>query len=117
MRLDFNNNTLRLDRKWARVNGWQKYVEEEVKYVIATSTPNMRITDAYWVDDKGNEQRKLDIEALVTLYVKVDNPIIGKTVDLCFTDSDTEGGTIVYSGKIDSSGIIELKNFRMIMGK
>jgi len=28
MRLDFNNNTLRLDRKWPRANGWQKYVEE-----------------------------------------------------------------------------------------
>lgn len=28
MLLDFNNNTLRLDRKWPRANGWQKYVEE-----------------------------------------------------------------------------------------
>lgn len=31
MRLDFNNDTLRLDRKWPRANGWQKYVKEKIK--------------------------------------------------------------------------------------
>lgn len=37
MRLDYNNNILRLDRKWPRAkHGWQKY-EEEVKYVKSES--------------------------------------------------------------------------------
>lgn len=71
------------------------------------------ITDAYWIDENGTEQRNLNLEKPVTLYVKVNNPKTGKTVKLDFEDNESELSTVTYSGEINSEGIIVLENFIM----
>lgn len=113
MCLDFNNNILRLDRKWPRGNGWQKYVEE-VKSVRRKSAPNIRITDAYWIDEKDNEVRELVTNNEVTLYVVLEEYDIGQTISLAFEDSDKMG---LYkadcSGTINKDGLLVIENFKM----
>lgn len=113
MRLDFNN-TIRLDRKWPRANYWQNYQPEEVKYVRGESTPNVRITDAYWINENGNKVRDLVTDQEVTLYIVLEYFTIGQMIDVTFEDSDNMG---VYradcSGTVNKDGLLIIENFKM----
>lgn len=115
-RLDINR-TIRLDRRIKTTYGfwWEEYVEEEKPKVVIVNKDELliRIIDAYWIDDNKKEQRNLNMEKPVTLYVKVDNPVVGKVVELYFEDSDNELRTAKYSGEINNKGIIVLENFKM----
>lgn len=71
------------------------------------------ITDAYWIDENGTEQRNLGLENSVTLYVKVNKPQVGRTVKLDFKDSENKLCTATYSGQINNEGVIVLDNFKM----
>lgn len=112
MRLDYNN-LLKIDRRWPDYNGWEK-VKEEVKYVKVKSAPNVRITDAYWIDDKNNEVRELVTDNEVTLYVVLEEYTIGQTICLKFEDSDDMG---VYradcSGEVNNDGLLVIEDFKM----
>ena len=115
-RLDINR-TIRLDRRIKTTYGfwWEEYVEEEKPKVVIVNKDELliRIIDAYWIDDNKKEQRNLNMEKPVTLYVKVDNPVIGKIVELSFEDGENELRTATYSGEINNKGIIVLENFKM----
>lgn len=66
MRLDFDNNTIRIDRKWPRApHGWQKYEEKEVKYVKASQS----------VEEENTEVA--EIEVITPLTQKDSNPRAG----------------------------------------
>ena len=115
-RLDINR-TVRLDRRTKTTYGfwWEEYKEEKNNKVIIVNKEELpiRIIDAYWIDDNKKEQRNLNMEKPVTLYVKVDNPVIGKIVELSFEDGENELRTATYSGEINNKGIIVLENFKM----
>lgn len=116
MRLDINNKTLRLDRRWPQAPfGWQEYEEEVVHYVKEKSTPNIRITDAYWIDEKGNKVRELVTNNAVTLYVAIEDCTIGQSVYLTFEDEDNMGIRVSAkcSGKVNKDGVLVIENFKM----
>lgn len=74
----------------------------------------VKITDAYWIDDNGQQIRELNLDHPVTLYVVTDNFTVGKTVNLRFEDKDQDGWKVAEcSGDIDSNGIIVLENFKL----
>lgn len=74
----------------------------------------VEITDAYWIDDNGQQIRELNIDYPITLYVVTENFIVGKTVHLHFEDKDQDGWKVAdCSGNIDSNGIIVLENFKL----
>ena len=116
MRLDINNKPLRLDRRWPQAPfGWQEYEEEVVHYVKEKSTPNIRITDAYWIDEKGNKVRELVTNNAVTLYVAIEDCTIGQSVYLTFEDEDNMGIRVSAkcSGKVNKDGVLGIENFKM----
>ncbi len=116
-RLDINR-TIRLDRRMDTTDGfwWEEYKEEEsFQSVVKINYDNQTIyiIDAYWIDENGMKQRCLNVEKPVTLYIKVDNPVVGKLVELSFEDKDSELSTVRYSGKINKEGIIIIDKFKM----
>lgn len=115
MRLDYNDNMLRLDRLWPRApQGWQKYVEE-VKSVRAETTPNIRITDAYWINENGDQIRELITNDEITLYIVLEEYTAGQTIRLTFEDSNKKG---VYradcSGTVHEDGLLVIEDFKMV---
>lgn len=120
LRLDYNNNMLRLDRKWPRApHGWQKYEPEEVKYAKVASTEekkNMKITDAYWIDKNNKKQRNLLTDYPVKLYIVLEEYTSGAEATFHFEDVDNEGWEAAdYSGTIDKDGVVEIDNFQLIL--
>lgn len=118
MRLDFNNNQLRLDRKWPRAPyGWQRYETQEVKYARGTSSEekeNMKIMDAYWIDEKNKKQRNLLTDYPVKLYVVLKEYTVGAEAKFHFVDEDNEGwGTADFSGIIERNGMVEINDFQL----
>lgn len=112
------NRTIRIDRRIGTTNGfwWEEYKDEESsQHVVKISDDNhsIYIIDAYWIDENGMKQRCLNVEKPVTLYIKVDTPVVGKLVELSFEDKDSELSTVKYSGKINKEGIIIIDNFKM----
>ena len=113
MRLDYNNNILRLDRKWPRASCWQKYEEEKVKYMKKEgSIPNIRITDAYWIDGKKRKHFDLFVDHPVTLFVELEDCMTNETVNLKF-ENDEKTHSFEHSGKVRQNGIMEIENFQL----
>lgn len=117
MRLDYNNNILRLDRKWPRASGWQKYEEEKVKYakVVSNETKeSMKIIDVYWMDNKKKKHRVLYTNHPVKLYIVMEEYIKGETVDFHFEENI---GGICYSancsGIVSQNGVVEIEKFQL----
>lgn len=70
------------------------------------------ITDAYWIDEKGNQQRELSLNFPVTLYIQTKDYIVNKSVNLIIKD-DTIMKEAKCSGKIDRNGIITIEKFKL----
>lgn len=73
----------------------------------------MQIIDAYWIDENGEEQRSLDIEYPVTLYIKLENFAQGKEVSFTFNDNERKMKKSKCSGIIDSDGIVTIEEFKI----
>lgn len=113
MRLEFND-LLKIDRRWPEYRGWEKAKEEEVKYAKASTTPNARIIDAYWIDKKGRQKRNLYTKRPVKLYLVLENYVQGATINFNFEDTDREGWSASgYSGVVKQDGIVEIEDFQL----
>lgn len=112
MRLDYNNNILRLDRKWPRAkHGWQKFVEEKVKHAENGPDKSPEITNIYWKDADGNRISNLPRQGIATLCAQTENTDEGDTV--CFDVELENGNTISVSGKVDFNGFVEITNINL----
>lgn len=65
LRLDFNNNVLRLDRRWPYANGWENYKPVEKKWAPASQTDEEETTEV------------AEIEVVTPLTKREPNPRAG----------------------------------------
>jgi len=78
------------------------------------TSPEMKIYDAYWIDEDYNEQRDLNVNRPVTLYIQMQNYIPGAKIEFYFEDEDNEGWhTANRSGIVGKDGIVEIKDFQV----
>ena len=82
---------------------------------VAPYTINkMIISDAYWIDEDGEKQRKLRVNHPVTLYIEIQNFIQGAEIPFQFEDEDNEGWYAdERSGTIDENGVVTIKDFQI----
>ena len=109
-----------LDRRWPETYGfwWQEYKPEEVKKVSRTETElSSIIIDAYWIDENGKKQYELKPNTPVTLYVVIENPVIGEEHNLYFEFRGDNNSCICksYSGVVGDNKLIVLTDFEIEM--
>ena len=116
LRMDIDR-FIRIDRRWPQTYGfwWEPYVPEEKPVVAQHVEENVIVSDAYWIDPKGNEIRELNVGSAVTLYVILEQYTSGTTMNFTFEDGDKDGEwrRASYSGTVDSNGMVIIENFKL----
>lgn len=95
---------------------WKVTELDNISLVADGSTvENAVITDAYWIDSDGNQQRDFPVDTSITLYVVLDNYQSGSNVSLEFdTNSDGKSYRGKYSGVVDRNGILQIDDFKLL---
>lgn len=116
LRLDINR-TIRIDRRFPQTSAfwWEEYKPEESPAVAGATDKNFTITDAYWLDDSGNQIRDLNVDTPVTLYVVLGQYTVGSSIELKFEDVDEAGEWKVadYTGTVGDDGVVVVENFKL----
>lgn len=93
---------------------WKVTELDNASPMVANTTENAIITDAYWIDGDGNRQKDFPVDTSITLYVVLDNYQSGINVSLEFnTISEGKSYNGKFSGITDQEGLLIIENFKL----
>lgn len=115
LRLDING-TVRMDRRFPQTNAfwWEEYKPEAQAIPVKAWDGSYTITDAYWFDEEGKQNRNFDVDAPVKLYVIFGKYSVGETVKVILEDEETgKFKKYEYSGEVNGDGILTIEDFKL----